>query len=436
MQGTCLRVVSIISNGHTFLTGKMAQKGYLSAFDQAVVSGSNFFTVVILGRHVAPAEYGVFILAWTTMMVALSVQNAIVCTPMSVIGAQKKETESVSYWGSLLVVQLILGLGICLLILLGSLALQKVSAVSFPESSLLPLVAATILSCFFFLGQEFFRRLHIAKLDLKETLINDLVTHSLRLGGLLLLLYTGSLSTVPSLVVICLSFIIGCFIGYCRLSNDIQVSSYSRIRRDFLESWHFGKWIAAELVPYTMSVQGYIYLTALFIGTPATAALGASQSILNATNVLLLSFSNVMTPVAAKRYALGGNSALKAIMTKAVFLSAAPILGFYFFTMLFAEDILNFVYNRNYTGYGWLLIICSLYFIISYFNRMIQIMLYAKKKPDIGFVAKSLSLVVMVLTAYPLISWHGVFGAAAGTVISQVVILAGYLVYLNRALRM
>jgi O-antigen/teichoic acid export membrane protein len=300
---------------------------------------------------------------------------------------------------------------------------------------LLSLVVATILSCFFFLGQEFFRRLHIAKLDLKETLINDLVTHSLRLGGLLLLLYTGNLSTVPSLVVICLSFIIGCFIGYCRLSNDIQVNSYSRIRRDFLESWHFGKWVAAELVPYTMSVQGYIYLTALFIGTQATAALGASQSILNATSVLLLSFSNVMTPVAAKRYTSGGSRALAAFMTKAGVVSAVPILGFYFLTMLFAEDILNFVYNRNYAGYGWLLFICSLYFIISYFNRMIQIMLYAKKKPDIGFAAKSASFVVMAVTAYPLISYYGVFGAAVGTVISQVVILSGYLVYLIGTLK-
>ena len=285
---------------------------------------------------------------------------------------------------------------------------------------------------FFFLGQEFFRRLHIAKLDLKNTLINDIVTHVSRLCGLLLLLYANRLSTVHSLFVISLSFVIGYFIGYYRLSSDINVTSYKKIRRDFLESWQFGKWVTAELVPYTMSVQGYIYLTAIFIGTKATAALGAAQSILNATNVLLLSFSNVLTPAAAKRYSAEGGKALTAFMAKAGIVSAVPILGFYSFTILFAEDILNFVYKRNYAGYGWLLIICSVYFIISYFNRMLQIMLYAKKKPDIGFFAKSLSFVTMAITAYPLISHYGVGGAAVGSVISQLVIFVGFFIYLAK----
>jgi O-antigen/teichoic acid export membrane protein len=420
----------IISKGYDFLTGNMAQKGYLSVIDQVIVSGSNFFTGLILGRFVSPTEYGVFVLAWTTLMIALSLQNALVCMPMSVIGAQKSETESATYWGSLLIVQVVLGIGICLIILVGSVILKNISTLSISYQSFLPLISTTILSCFFFLGQEFFRRLLIIKLVLKDTLINDVVTHSIRVGGLLILLYAGTLNTVHSLLVISVSFVIGTAFGFYKLFNSIQIS-YARIRHDLLESWQFGKWVMAEMLPYTLSVQGYIYLTALFIGVQSTAALGASQNILNATNILILSFSNIMMPLAAKRFNTGGNKALTKLMTKVGILLAVPIVGFYLFTILFAEEILVFVYNQNYGGYGMLLIICSIYFIISYFNRILQIMLYAKKKPDIGFFAKMLSFVVMVVLAYPLIKYYGVYGAAVGTVISQIIILAGLSFYLT-----
>jgi O-antigen/teichoic acid export membrane protein len=412
----------------------MAQRGYLGVLDQAVVSGSNFFTAVILGRYVAPAEFGVFVLAWTTLMIALSVQNALVCTPMSVIGAQKPESESATYWGSLMIFQVLLGIGICLIIVAGYVFLKNIPGLSVSQPSSFPLISATILSCFFLLGQEFFRRLLIVRLDLKETLINDVVTHSIRIGGMLFLLYAGILNTINSLLIISAGLAIGAAFGYFRLFNAIAVS-VGKFRHDFFESWRFGRWVLAEMLPYTLSVQGYIYLTALLIGTQATAALGASQNILNATNILLLSFSNIMTPIAARRYSTGGNKALTALMMKAGLLLAVPILGFYIVAMVFAEEILNFVYKLNYAGYGSLIIICSLYFIVSYFNRMLQVMLYAKKKPDIGFWAKMLSLAVMAVIAYPMIEIFGVYGAATGTVISQIVILFGLLFYLFGARR-
>jgi O-antigen/teichoic acid export membrane protein len=424
----------IISKGYTLFTGEMAQKGYLSVIDQSVVSGSNFLTGVLLGRLVAPAEYGVFVIAWTTLMIALSLQNALVCTPMSVIGAQKQEADCPSYWGSLLIVQTVLSGGTCLFIAIAGIILHGVSGLSFSSPSFPSLIAATVISCFFLQGQEFFRRLLIVKLSLKETLINDLVTNTIRIGGLLILVYTGSLSTITSLYVIGFSLVAGASLGYLRLRNDIRIS-YERLQSDFLESWHFGKWVMAEMLPYVLSVQGYTYLTAIIIGAQQTAALGASQNLLNATNILILSFTNVVTPIASRKYSNGGSRALGNFMIKAGILSAVPILGFYLLTMLFAKEILILVYKQNYAGYGALLIICSIYYMVSYFNRFLQIILYARKKPNIGFLAKSISLVVMVVFAYPLIKQYGVYGAAIGTVISQVVILGGILLYLTRRLK-
>jgi O-antigen/teichoic acid export membrane protein len=426
--------IGILNKGITFLNGTMARKGYLSVVDQAVVSGSNFLTGVLLGRFIAPAEFGVFVIAWTTMMIALSLQNALVCTPMSVIGVQKSVTESTWYWGSLFMVQVLLSVGICLFILIVGLILGNASFISHSHESLSPLISATIVCCFLSQFQEFFRRLLIVKLELWETLLNDAVTNILRIGGLLLLFSAGKLDVFNSLVVVSVSFVIGACLGYLRLRKDI-LFSLARLHQDFKENWGFGKWVMAEMLPNTLSIQGYIYITAFFIGAQSTAALGASQNILNATNILILSFSNIMTPVASKRFIEGGNQSLTKLMMKVGILAAVPIMGFYLLAMVFAEKILVLVYKQNYAGYGSLFVICSIYYIFSFFNRFLQIMLYAKKKPNIGFLAKTASLIVMVILAYPLLKYYGVYGAAAGTVISQIVILAGFLFYLTRNIR-
>jgi O-antigen/teichoic acid export membrane protein len=421
---------SNIKRGYSFFAGDMAKKGYIGITDQAVVSGGNFLTGVLLGRFVAPEEFGMFVVIWTTLMIVMSFQNALVCTPMSVIGAQKPEPEGSVYRGSMLIVQAVIGGGASLLIVFTGLILHGFSLVPATQGPLFPLMAATSFCCFFLLGQEFFRRLLIIKLSLGETLLNDLITNTVRIGGLLYFYYMGTLDTVLCMVVIAVSSSIGSLLGYLRSYRSITIFTPA-IRRNFLESFSFGKWVMAEMLPYMLSVQGYIYLTALIIGSRQTAALGASQNILNAANILILSFSNILTPVASMRYAEGGGNALFKLMVKAGILSAVPILGFYLFAMLFAQKILVLVYKQNYAGFGALLVICSLYYVFSYFNRFLQIMLYAMRKPDIGFYAKTVSLIVMVVCAYPLIRYYGVYGAAVGTVISQVVILGGFLFYLT-----
>jgi O-antigen/teichoic acid export membrane protein len=419
-----------LSYGKAMLAGESAKKGYLSVVDQALVSGGNFITGLLLGRYVAPEEFGAFVLAWTTMMIVMSIQNALFFTPMSVIGAQKDDVEGPQYFGSIFLVQVITGALLCLSIALVGFIFQAVNVIPNRYTSLLFVV---FFSGIFLLSQEFYRRLLLIKLDLRGALFNDVITNLLRISGILYLLRTGSLDAGNSLLVVGMTSSIGCVAGHVRIKHLMKIT-LPRIGKDFRESWGFGKWVLAEMLPHTLSIQGYTYLTALLIGSAATAALGASQNILNATNVLIMAYANIATPVAAKRYAQGAK-ALSQFMLKTGLLSAIPILGFYAITILFSEDVLILVYNQNYAGYGPLLATCSIYFILSFFNRVLQIFFYAKRRPEIGFISKSASLIVMLLLSYPLIEHYGVYGAASGTVISQVIVLLGIGVYIVRAHR-
>lgn len=416
--------------GKINFAGEMARKGYLSVVDQAIVSGGNFITGLLLGRYVAPQAFGVFVIAWTTMMILMSIQNALFFTPMSVIGAQKDDVEGPQYFGSIFLVQVITCVLLYLTIALSGFVFQAANVIPIRYTSLLFVV---LFSGIFFLCQEFYRRLLLIRLDLRGALFNDAITNLLRISGLLYLLRIGSLDAGNSLFVIGISSSIGCMAGQLRIRNMIKIT-VSRVSKDFRESLGFGKWVLAEMLPHTLSIQGYTYLTALLIGSAATAALGASQNILNATNVLIMAYSNIVTPVAAKRYTQG-TKALSQFVYKTALLSAIPILGFYAIAILFSEEILTLVYNRNYAGYGPLLAVCSVYFILSFFSRVLQIFFYAKRRPEIGFISKSSSLIVMLLLSYPLIKHYGVYGAAIGTIISQIITLLGISAYTLRTYR-
>ena len=59
--------------------------------DQAVVSGTNFLTNVMLIRFMGLREFGVFALAWMSILFVNSLQNALIVAPMMSISAQQEE---------------------------------------------------------------------------------------------------------------------------------------------------------------------------------------------------------------------------------------------------------------------------------------------------------------------------------------------------------
>ena len=56
--------------------------------DQSVVSATNFLTNVMLARFMGLREFGVFALAWMSVLFVNSLQSALMIAPMMSIGAQ------------------------------------------------------------------------------------------------------------------------------------------------------------------------------------------------------------------------------------------------------------------------------------------------------------------------------------------------------------
>src|SRR5881628_2967328 len=69
--------------------------------DQAILSGANFVTAVVLMKTVTTEEYGYYSIAFAASLFLVSLQNAVVTTPLAVLLAGKCDSEKDDYAGAL-----------------------------------------------------------------------------------------------------------------------------------------------------------------------------------------------------------------------------------------------------------------------------------------------------------------------------------------------
>src|SRR5438876_4686365 len=75
--------------------------------DQAILSGANFVIAIILMKTVAKEEYGYYSIAFAVSLFLVSLQNAVVTTPLAVLlagkrGAEKDDYVAALYWGQII----------------------------------------------------------------------------------------------------------------------------------------------------------------------------------------------------------------------------------------------------------------------------------------------------------------------------------------------
>ena len=63
--------------------------------DQAMVSGVNFLTAILLARYLGIEEFGRFALAWMVVLFIVNIQYAMIIAPMMSIDPEKRRTTPV-----------------------------------------------------------------------------------------------------------------------------------------------------------------------------------------------------------------------------------------------------------------------------------------------------------------------------------------------------
>ncbi|QDU81308.1 hypothetical protein Pla110_30490 [Polystyrenella longa] len=370
-------------------------KSLMSLFDQGLVSGTNFLTMVIIGRSCLAEELGVFHLLMTVILMSFLFQDALTSAPYRIYLRKKTQPEQETYSGSLFVHQLFV-CGIVMAVLVG-IYFASLSGILLPsiQSPLLPL----FLLAPFILAREFLRRVSFAHLQFEIAILIDVLVTGFQLVALGTLAYLDLLTIPLAYTVIGCACLVSVIVWF--VMNPVK-RTYKRERflKDWQENWSFARWSVGSLMVANMpGVLLLPWMLALKEGEQSIGILAACFTIIGVANVFLNGVENLLGPRSAHALHEGGKTELRNVIYRATVLMGVSMSIFTLALMFGGQWIALTLYGRDYAEFGdlmgWIIFALSLHVLAGAIGMSPGNGLWALERPNENFFA---SFMVMVVT--------------------------------------
>ncbi|HTE39900.1 MAG TPA: oligosaccharide flippase family protein [Steroidobacteraceae bacterium] len=323
----------------------------LVLFDQGVVSAVNFLTVVLLARYLPLAEFGVFMVANTILLLLTGLQNALVAQPHNILGAQRAGLEYTRLTAVLGTLQLI---G-CVLIAIVVAASGLVWQVFNPSYASVAFALALTIPAW--MGQEFVRRVLYTQGDVKGAALNNCTSYGLQLAGILcVVLELGTIDATPANAVLALgaSSLLATVFGAYQLRHRVGLRALRelpelRSRRALIatlaETWQLSRWLVAQQGVAWLGVSGNGLILAAMLGPASFGAYRAAYQIVNVLNPLRQAATNHLPSKAARHFAAQGHSGLREWNRRLSLMLALPFVVCAALVTIGAEPLARLLYG-------------------------------------------------------------------------------------------
>lgn len=389
-------------------------KWVYTIFDQAVVSITNFFTGVIIGRSCAKEEFGLYMLGFSIVLIIINIQTALISTPYTVFSPRFNEKERKTYNGSILLYQLSLIFFTMFILGFFLLFFKEIK----PEG-LLIILRALILGITFILLRDFVRHISFANLNFLSAFIVDIIVFLLQISFLLLLSSKELLSAYSAIIAISISCLCASLVWFILSHRQFQIVFKSFIPI-LSQSWKFGKWIFASSFVTILSTQIYPWLLTAFHGIEITGVYGACAGITFLANPFLIGAGNLLGPKTAHAFAEGRASELKQRVINNTYIILMIMGLFCLLMIIFGGFIVGFIYGDKYGGNGSTVSILAL----SQFSVAITIPLnhglLSMERSDVGFKSYLLALIITASFGTLIVKILGLNGLALGLLTSNI----------------
>ena len=400
--------------------------------DQALISGTNFVTMVLVARGLgSPSEFGTFTLVYSALLFANILQVALVTQPHNVLGTARLGDAYARYTTSCGVTQLLLVLseGIIALIVAGIAWHTQWSAAG--------MLLALVPSIIFWQLQEFVRRVLYTEGRHAAAFANDLISYGGQTAvvGVLWLLdvlenrnylathhrwLTGTSALYALAATSALAALVGVWQIRGSLSRRVTLSALQ-------ENWKFGKWlVGAEILTWSSSLHMYLYLAAAIVGTAASGDLKAAQILFGPMRVVAYYLDTVLPIRFARTLAAGGDGAmfqgLRRVLTRIV----GPLAGYCLLVALLAKPLLRITFGTQYAGASTVLMLYSGYALLTYLQMIVAAALKARRQTRFIFLGSACGVVVALAAGWAFITLFGTNGVLLAMIATAVVVTSLY----------
>lgn len=382
--------------------------------DQSVVSATNFLTNVMLARFMGLREFGVFALAWMSVLFVNGIQYALVVSPMMSVGPKQKSQDRPSYYGAVVFQELVL-VSVCFIVVYTGLRLVG-SHIRHTDVGYLALPLAV--SAFAYQAQDFCRRYLFVTLRSRRALIDEALSYLTQLPILFVLHALHRLTSVTALWAMAGTSLLGLAVAWFwiePLSLD-----WSRIRSIATQHWKIARWLTPSAVLQWTSGNLFVVAAPVYYGAAAAGVLKASQNLMAATHVWFQGLDNVVPAEAARRLHEGGVHRMLAYIRSVLFKWGGLTLAFALVMGAAPGFWLRLVYGPEMAQYGYVLRLWALIYVLIYVGAPLRAGLLALEFTAPVFWSYLAMTIFSISLAIPMAKWLRLDGVMIGILGAQV----------------
>lgn len=383
---------------------KLVRNQWLVA-DQALVSSMNFLTTVMLARMLGLHNFGVFTVFYVIMQYLLSIQQALIVSPMMSIAPQiQNQAEHRVFLRGIAGYQRLFSVLCCVAVLVAA-ALQQLHLIprKMDNSVILPFMLTII--CF--QVQDWFRRFCYVQDRGRTVFWNDAISYfgQVVLFGLMWRLH--AMSVPGAYYAIAFTSLAAAVTGF---SFDWMGSTWREIQSSVSRTWRFGTSLLVSSQSQWLGSQGIFLIVAAISGVSATSGIRAVMTLTGPVTMLFQLLDNVIPVRAARSFSRGGHHDLVQYLRRSgsflALLIGPPLL----IISIFARPIMNLAFGRNYGSFAPLVAWMAFYMLLGLVSR--QLVYYHRTLNNTTVLARAsmIAATVSVSSCFLLTRWYGPLG--------------------------
>jgi len=382
--------------------------------DQSVVSATNFLTNVMLARFMGLREFGVFALAWMSVLFVNSLQTALIVAPMMSIGPKQEEKDRPSYFGAVVFQELVL---VCFCFVLVFAALNF-SSIFFPHAGLQRLALPLAVSAFAYQMQDFVRRYFFATRQSRRAFADDALSYFTQLPILFFLHRTGHLTSATALWAMAGTSILGLVAGWFWMEPIAFHRQW--IKAIARRHWKSSRWLGASSLLQWVSGNLFVIAAPVYYGAAAAGVLKASQNLMGVTHVWFQGLDNVVPVETARHLREGGVHSMLAYTRSVLVRWGGLTLAFAFVMAAVPGFWLRLIYGPELVQYGYVLQLYALLYVFVFLGGPLRAGLQALEFTLPVFWSYLVMTAFAFAFAVPMIKWLGLSGSLLGLIGSQI----------------
>jgi len=385
--------------------------------DQTMVSGVNFLTGILLARYLGIEEFGRFTLIWMVVLFVNSIHYAAIISPMMSIGPKQPEAEAQAYYGSVICQHILFSCAVFLLLFGG----VRLSGVVFPDWRMEGLALPLAFAAFAFQSQELLRRYFFVRERAVAAFTNDVIRYLGQIAVLiwLFMFFRDAMDTAKVIWVIA---IMSAFSTACGAFSVEPIKLNVTIFRAITSRhWHFSKWLVGSALMLWMTGNLFIIAAGALLGASAVGALRAAQNFMGLVHILFMGLDNIVPARAARHFHVEGKKALGNYLKRVTLYGGGATVAIGAIVSIVPELWLGLVFGTEYEGYGYLLQVFAVFYVLVFLSLPITAGLKAMEQSRTIFLSQKWSAIFSVLAAYSLTKHFGLAGVMTGLVMASLI---------------